>query len=103
MESEPKKVPKTACVFGDSKSNQTRKSLYPSFIQTILSAPEFHRIMPETTEVVTTARGLYHRSGIHVHVTDVCVTLPRRLVLSCYRILREKPYICSGLQKANPI
>jgi hypothetical protein len=37
-------------------------SFLPSTIQTILSALELHQIMR------LRARGLYHRSGIHLHI-----------------------------------
>ena len=39
------KIPKTKNVFGGVKSNQTRMSLSPSYIQTILSALESHQVM----------------------------------------------------------
>jgi len=67
------------------KSNQTRVSLHPSYIQTILSAPEFHRIMQtcHSERSEESARGLYHRSGIHLYLCNTGVTLPRRFLFSC--------------------
>ncbi len=63
----------------------------PSTIQTILSASELHRVMLALCSACLSikklslpkeARGLYHRSGIHLQYHSARVTLPRRL-LSC--------------------
>ena len=65
-------------------SNQTRMSLYPSSIQTITVGPGVtpdHAYLVILSECEESARGLYRRSGIHLHpCTDV--TLPRRLIFS---------------------
>src|SRR6266508_7019077 len=65
--SEPKKVPKTTYVFGDSMSNQTRVSLHPSSIQTVTvgsGVPPDHAHLVILSGCEGSARGLYHRSGI---------------------------------------
>src|SRR5687767_7628203 len=54
-------------MFSGLKSNQTRMSLHPSFIQTItvgLGVPPSHAHLVILSGREGSARGLYHRSGI---------------------------------------
>ena len=69
-ESHSEKSPENKLRFRGLKLNQTLLSLHPSFIQTITVgsgvAPD-HAHLVILSGCEGSARGLYHRSGIHLH------------------------------------